>query len=432
MIDPNIVGYLMIAGLCLLLVVGMPIAFALGLTGLAGLAATRGTRSLEFLAGAEPFSTTANLTLIIVPLSLFMGHLALTAGLSERAFAAARAWVGHVRGGLAIASVFACAGFATVTGASVATAATMSRIAIPQMLLAGYSQRMAAGAVAAGGTLGVLIPPSGVLVIYSLATGVSLTKLLVAAVVPGVLTAIAYAIGISIVSRFDPQVRAAARGAPADLRTRLGSLARSWEVALLFLTVMGAIYGGVATPTEATAVGAGVALLIALRHTAGRRRELLQGLVETGFSSAAIFALILGSALFSLGFATTQLPQALAGWVAGFDLPPALLTVLLLLPFLVLGAFIDGLSMILLTMPTVFPVVQQAGIDPILFGILVTKMTEIGVISPPVGLNVFVVKGACPELSTGQIFRGCVPFILIEFVLIALLIAVPELTTVAL
>ncbi|MEQ8346969.1 MAG: TRAP transporter large permease [Sneathiellaceae bacterium] len=427
--DPAIVGYLMLGGLCLLLVAGMPIAYALGLVGLSGLAATRGLPSLEFLAGSQPYTVTANLTLIIIPLSLFMGHLALTAGLSERAFAAARAWVGHVRGGLAIASVFACAGFATVSGSSVATAATMSRIAVPHMLRAGYSQRMAAGAVAAGGTLGVLIPPSGVLVIYSLATGVSLTKLLVAAVVPGILTAIVYAAGIHAVSRFDAQVMAATRAAPEPMPARLRSLGRSWEVVLLFVIVMGAIYAGFATPTEATAVGAGAALLIALRHTAGRRRELVRGLVDTGVSTAAIFALIIGSGLFSLGFATTQIPQNAAAWVGSFDLPPVLLLVLVLLPFLVLGAFIDGLSMILLTMPTVFPVIQQAGIDPVLFGILVTKMTEIGVITPPVGLNVFVVKGACPELAIGQVFRGCVPFIGMEFLLIALLIAFPFLTT---
>ena len=429
MIDATTVGYLMLVGLCLLLAMGMRIAFALGLVGLGGLIAIRGWSSLEFLAGAQPLSATANLTLIIVPLSLFMGHLALTAGLSDKAFAAARDWVGHVHGGLAIASVFACAAFATVSSSSVATAATMSRIAIPNMLRAGYSQRLAAGAVAAGGTLGVLIPPSGVLVIYSLATGVSLTKLLISAVVPGILTAIVYGVGIHTLARRDPSMVKAIRIAPPPLLQRIRSLADCWEVMLLFVIVMGAIYAGFATPTEATAVGAGTALLIALRHTRGRRHLLIDGLIDTGVASAAVFALIIGSGLFGLAFATTQIAQSLAGWVASFDLSPTVLLILILLPYLVLGCFIDGLSMILLTMPTVFPIVVAANIDPLLFGILITKMTEIGAITPPVGLNVFVVKSGCPEIAIGEAFKGSLPFVAMELLLIGILIAFPGLTT---
>ncbi|MEZ5653928.1 MAG: TRAP transporter large permease [Burkholderiaceae bacterium] len=428
MISPTEVGLLMMAGLLVLLFIGMPIAFSLGLIGLAGLAATRGLPSLTFLAGNFPYSATAELGLIIIPLFLFMGHLAFSAGLSSRAYTAARSWVGHVPGGLAMATVYGCAGFATVSGSSVATAATMAKVAVPEMLNAGYSARLAAGCVAAGGTLGVLIPPSGILVIYSIATGVSLSELLIAAVVPGVLTALLYALGIAVMVRRDPSLVPTQRPARASWRERTRSLLGAWEAGLLFLLVMGSIYLGVATPTEAAAVGAAVALLIAFARTRGDRGALGRGLIETGTTTASIFALIVGAGLFGLALATTQIPQDLAEWVGTLGLGPTTLLICLLLPYLVLGAFIDGLSMILLTMPVVYPIIEQAGIDPVLFGILVTKMTEIGAITPPVGLNVFVVQGAVPELNITDAFRGAAPFVVIEGVVVLLLIFVPILT----
>jgi tripartite ATP-independent transporter DctM subunit len=421
-------GAVMLAALAVTLLAGMPIAFALGASGILGLLLTRGWDSLSFLVSSKPYSLTAELTLIIVPLFLFMGHLAFSAGLSAKAFAAARAWVGHIRGGLAMTTILACAGFATVSGTSVATAATMSRIAIPEMLRAGYSQRMSAGAVAAGGTLGVMIPPSGVLVIYSIATGTPLADLLLAAIVPGLLTAAAYMAGIYVMARLRPETVARTVLPRAGWKERIGTTARSWEVGLLFAIVIGSIYLGVATPTEAAAVGAATALGIALLRLKGDWRALRGGLTETAVSTAAIFALVIGSGLFGLGLTTTQVPQQLAGWVGSLDLPPTVLLILVLIPFLILGAVVDGLSMILLTMPVVFPIIQEAGINPVLFGILVTKMAEIGVISPPVGLNVFVVKGSYPDLNLGEAFKGCAPFVVIELVVVALLIAVPQIS----
>lgn len=420
-------GLVMVGGLGVLLIAGMPIAYALGAAGLAGLALTRGWDSLAFLVASKPYAMTAELTLIIVPLFLFMGHLAFSAGLSTKAFAAARAWVGHIRGGLAMTTILACAGFATVSGTSVATAATMSHIAIPEMLRAGYSQRMSAGAVAAGGTLGVMIPPSGVLVIYSIATGTALADLLLAAILPGIVTAAAYMTGIYALARLKPEAVAAERPPRASWGERFRTARRSWEAGLLFAIVIGSIYLGVATPTEAAGVGAATALVIAVTRLRGRWRELVGGLIETAVSTSAIFALVIGSGLFGLGLTTTQLPQMLAGWVGGLELSPTVLLILILVPYLLLGAVVDGLSMILLTMPVVFPIVQDAGIHPVLFGILVTKMSEIGVITPPVGLNVFVVKGAYPDLDLGEAFRGCAPFVVMELLVVALLIAAPGL-----
>ncbi len=422
------VAILMVVGLIVMLLLETPIAFALGISGIGGLYLMRGWNSLEFLVGSKPFSLTAELTLIIIPLFLFMGHLAFSAGLSEKAFSAARAWVGHIRGGLAMTTILASAIFATVSGTSVATAATISRIAIPEMLKAGYTQRMAAGAVAAGGTLGVLIPPSGVLVIYSIATGTPLTKLLIAAIIPGILTATAYMIGINFLARTSADFAAKDMPTKASWSLRFDTLGRAWDVWLLFAVVIGSIYLGVATPTEAAGVGAGMALVIALFRLGGRFRPLYDGLVETATSTATIFALIIGAGFFSLGLSTTQTPQMLAAWVGDQNLSPTILLIVILLPYLVLGALIDGLSMILLTMPVVFPIINDAGIDPVLFGILVTKMTEIGVITPPVGLNVFVVKGAYPDLDINEAFKGCIPFVVIELFIVTLLIFAPFLT----
>lgn len=421
------ISLLMGGMLIVLLLVGTPISFALGAAGVAGLALARSWQSVLFLVGSKPFAFTAELTLIIVPLFLLMGHLAFSAGISRRAFEAARAWVGHIRGGLAMTTILASALFATVSGTSVATAATIGRIAIPEMLRFGYSERLAAGAVAAGGTLGVLIPPSGVLVIYSIATGTRLSDLLLAAILPGIMTAAAYMVGVHLLARFHPGFQST-QVLPREGWTRRGTtLLKAWDLWLLFAVVIGSIYAGVATPTEAAGVGASMALAIALFRLRGNVRQLVSGFIETAVSTAAIFALIISAGLFSLGLSATQVPQDLAAWVAMQDVSPTVLLILVLLPFLLLGAVVDGLSMILLMMPIVFPIITDAGIDPVLFGILVTKMTEIGVITPPVGLNVFVVKGAYPDLRISEAFKGCVPFVVIELILTGILIFCPGL-----
>lgn len=424
-------AYVMLGALFGLLLIGVPIAFSLAASGLIGLYLAKGTKAFAFLAASYPYSAVANLAFIIIPLFLFMGHMAFAGGLSARAFEAARRLVGHVSGGLAIATIVACAAFATVSGSSVATAATMARIAIPEMLKAGYSQRLAAGCVSAGGTLGVLIPPSGILIIYSVATGVSVAQLLIAAIIPGFFTAAFYAVSIYVMARLskDGDHRIGTRR--YTLREKAGALKMSWEALALFGVVMGSMYLGVATPTEAAGVGALMALLLALwRCTTGRLRMLSQGLIEAGRSSSSIFALIIGSGFFSLGLGTTQLPQQLVNWVGALDLSPTLLLIIILIPFLILGAFIDGISMILLTMPIVFPIVQEAGINPILFGILVTKMIEIGAMTPPVGMNAFVIHGTMPSVRLGEIYRGSAPFVIMELMIIGVLIAFPAMTLV--
>lgn len=415
----------MVVGLLVLLALGMPIAFALIVVGVGSLLVSQGWGAASYLLGNFPYSASSDFSFIIIPLFLFMGQMAFLAGTSSRAFRAARAWIGHLPGGLPIAAVTACAGFAAVCGSSIVTAVTIGRIAIPEMLKAGVSQRLAGGAVATAGTLGVLIPPSGILVVYSIATQVRILDLFICAVVPGLVTVLFYIVGIYTWVKVDPRERSATLLKRASWAERYSSLLSSWEIALLFGVVIGSMYLGIATPTEAAAVGAIVATAIALARCRSMR-EIRGGLIDSGTTTSAIFALIIGAGIFSLAFATTQVPQQLASFVAAMDVHPVVLLIVLLIPYLFLGMFLDAISMILLTMPLVFPIVIQNDINPVLFGILVTKMTEIGNITPPVGLNVYVLKGISKDIEISEIFRGVGPFILMETLVIALFIAFPS------
>ncbi|NCT97848.1 MAG: TRAP transporter large permease [Comamonadaceae bacterium] len=425
---PLEIGYLMVAGVIVLLALGIPVALSLLAVGASGLFAIRGVRGTEFLLESLPYTSVANLALIVIPLFILMGHFAFSAGLSEKAYKAAKAWVGHIAGGLPIATVFACAGFATVCGSSVATAATISKVTVPEMLRAGYNQRLAAGPVAIAGALGILIPPSGILVIYSIATNVSVSDLFIGALIPGILTAIVYAFGIYFMVRRDPELVKRTRIPKASWGERAKATAAAWEVVVLFLVVIGCIYTGVATATEAAGIGAALSLVFALLRK-GQKGTIWKGLVETGSSTASIFLLMIASAVFSVALGTTQLPTVLAEAVTGLNLSPAVLLLLLIVPYLILGCLIDGISMIFITMPVVFPIIEAAGIHPVLFGIFVTKLVEVGAVTPPVGINVFVVQGSVPGLKLGEIFRGVIPFILMELGLIGLMIAFPQIVT---
>ena len=419
------IGLLIIGLLLTLLILGVPIAFSLASAGIVGLLLTRPWASLDFLLSSFVYSYSANFAFIVLPLFLFMGHMAFAAGLSERAFEAGQRWLGRIPGGLAAATVFACAAFSTICGSSVATASTMAKVALPEMLRRGYMPRLAAGCVAAGGTLGVLIPPSGILVIYSIITQVSLVDLFLAAFLPGVATAIVYIGGIYLMVKVKPALAGGDVAPRLSWRERFLSLGRTWEVLLLFGAVMGTMYLGIATATEAAGLGAFFALLAVLRRR-GRKRNLLEGLRETGAATCSIFALVIGAGLFSLGLSTTQLPTQLAEMATSLDLSQTQMIVLILLPYLLLGCFVDGVSMILITMPIVYPIVVKIGFHPVLFGLLVTKAVEIGAITPPVGLNAFVVKSAVPEVPLGEVFRGCIPFVVMELIICALMIAFPQ------
>jgi tripartite ATP-independent transporter DctM subunit len=428
MIDQNLAGAVMVGLLPVLLIFGTPIGIALAASGIIGLILTRGWAPMDFMLGTFSYAYTANLAFIVLPLFLFMGHMTFVTGVSDRAFSAAQRLIGNVSGGLAMATVAASAGFAMVCGSSVAAASTIGKIAIPEMLKRGYAPQLAAGVVAAGGTLGVLIPPSGILVVYSIATQTSLVDLFLAALVPGIITAIAYATLVFGMVALKPSLggeRPRLKGGD-----RLRALVSSWEIVLLFAIVMGGIYLGIATPTEAAAVGALVAALLVFRQKGSKYRMIRNGLLETGSATSSIFQLIIGAGLFSTGLATTQIPVHLANWAVQFSSNRYLVLLLILIPFFILGMFVDGISMLLLTLPIVFPVIKQLGFDPIWFGIVVTKTVEIGLLTPPVGLNAFVVRSVAPEIPLPAIFRGCVPFIVVEFLLVGALVAWPGMTQV--
>jgi C4-dicarboxylate transporter DctM subunit len=428
MIDQGLAGLIMMLLLPALLIIGTPIGLALAASGIVGLVLTRGWMPMEFLLGTFSYAYTANLAFIVLPLFLFMGHMTFVTGVSDRAFTAAQRLIGNVSGGLAMATVAASAGFAMVCGSSVAAASTIGRIAIPEMLKRGYAPQLAAGVVAAGGTLGVLIPPSGILVVYSIATQTSLVDLFLAALVPGIITAIAYAVLVFGMVTLKPSLGGVRTPVPTG--DRLKTLASSWEIAILFAIVMGGIYLGIATPTEAAALGALVAALLVFRQKGSKYQMIRDGLLQTGSATSSIFLLILGAGLFSMGLATTQIPVDLANWAVQFSSNRYLVLLLILIPFFILGMFVDGISMLLLTLPIVFPVIKQLGFDPIWFGIVVTKTVEIGLLTPPVGLNAFVVRSVAPEIPLPAIFRGCVPFIIVEFLLVGALVAWPGMTQV--
>jgi tripartite ATP-independent transporter DctM subunit len=424
--DPVLIGTLLVVLLVILLVSGMPIAVALASTGIIGVLAMRPWSAAEYLLANFPYSYSASFSFIVLPLFLFMGYMAFEAGLASKAFDAGQRWLGHIPGGLAIATVFGCAAFSAVCGSSVATASTMARSALPEMLKRGYKPSLAAGCVAAGGTLGVLIPPSGILVVYSFITEVSLVKLFIAAVIPGILTAVIYMTGIYLMVKAWPDLAGGDGGiVRSTWRDRFASLGRAWEVVFLFAIVMGSIYLGIATATEAAAVGAFFAMLMVLTKPQALSK-LKVGLWETGAGVSTIFFLIVGAGLFSMAISLSQLPVALAAGAMDLGVPRFVLFALIVLVYLVLGCLIDGISMVLITMPIVFPIILKLGYDPVWFGIIIVKAVEIGCITPPVGLNVFVVKATVPQAPIGEIFRGCAPFVLMELLIIALMTAFPE------
>ena len=414
----------------ILMVIGTPVFAALGLAGVAGIVMIE---NLDFVLNrlkSFSYHQSASYLLTVVPLFILMGAFAHHAGVGQRLFSVARKWVGHWPGGLAMASVLTSAGFAATSGSSVATAATVGSVAIPEMKKAGYDPRLSAGAVAAGGVLGVLIPPSVLLIFYAALTEVSAGKMLVAGVIPGILTTLVFMVGTWLVSvKLEHKQAPVARSSWSD---RVLSLRDAWQVLVLFLVVLGGIYLGFVTPTEAGALGAFVAfLMLCLSRSA--RPKLGRNLYESFRSSATttvmIMMTIVGAGVFSYFLSLAQVPQAIASAVVEAPLHPMLIIGLLLLIYFPLGMFLDAFSMLVITLPIMFPTVMSLGFDPIWFGILAVKMCEIGLITPPVGLNVYVIAGIDRSTPLSQIFRGAWWFVIMEIVTTLILFFFPILVT---
>ena len=423
-----------------LVAVGVRVYIAAAVTGFLGLVLLKGWTVAAAVAGTIPHSKTVTYPLSVLPLFVLIGFLAFHAGLTGRLFEAARRWVGWVPGGLAVSTVFASAGFAAVSGASTATAAVFSRVAIPDMLRNRYGKRLTAGVIAAGGTLASLIPPSAILVIYAIIVEESVGKLLLGGLLPGVVSVLIYAGLIITMCSFRPSLGQPIGG--FSWRERMVSLPGALPIFLVVGIIFGALYSGAATPTEAGALGAmvvfGMYVFQAYRASAfgEMRTRLRDALMETAKLTVMIFTLVWGVFLFVrfLGFA--GLPGAFADWVVGLDVPPLLIIVCILLAYAVLGMFMDAIGMLVLTLPVVYPAVVALGYDPIWFGIVVVKMAEICLITPPIGLNCFVVAGVARELhdENGRslaiplqdVFRGIGPFFIADVLTVAVLLAWPE------
>ncbi|MBB4287599.1 TRAP transporter large permease [Roseospira goensis] len=429
--DPSLAPYIAVGLIFLFMAAGVPVFAALALSGAAGIIMVEDFGFLMTRLKSLPYSTTAVYTLVIIPLFILMGAFAHHAEVGKKLFHVASKWVGHLPGGLAMSSILTSAGFAATSGSSVATAATVGSVALPEMKKAGYEPALSAGAVAAGGVLGVLIPPSVLLIFYAALTETSAGKMLIAGIVPGLLTTIVFIVGIWVIAR-----KGASRTAVterASWREAALGTGQAWQVLVLFIVVMGGIYLGLMTPTEAGALGALAAFLMLLAHRAswreGMRGKITESFRSTIGTTVMILFTILGAGVFSYFLTLVQVPNQLAEVVVESGLPPYLVVACLLLVFVPLGMFLDAFSMMVIAIPIMFPTVHALGFDPIWFGILTVKMCEIGLITPPVGLNCYVIAGIDRATPLSTVFRGSLWFVAMEFITITLLFLFPVLTT---
>lgn len=416
------------AVLIVLIFLRLPLAFAMGVVGFFGYYFLTGNwNASEAMAARRIVDTVQDYSLSVIPLFVLMGNLVSQAGLSDAVYRASHAFMGHWRGGQAIATIAACGGFSAICGSSLATAATMGRVAMPQMRQYGYSDSLAAASIAAGGTLGILIPPSVMLVIYGILTETSIRDLFAAGLLPGLLGILLYMAAVRWSVWRNPQ-DASARAEPLPWGERLRALGKVGDTLVLFVLVIGGMYLGVFTPTEAAGIGAMGAFLIALLRRRLTLRILMSVLMDTARTTTKLFAVVLSALIFSNFINRAGLPDDLLSFVNGLDLSPLGVLLVILGIYIVLGCMFESMSMILLTVPVFFPVVAGLGLDLVWFGILVVIVTEISLITPPVGMNVFVLRGVLPDVSTGTIFRGIVPFIAADFVRVALVLLFPALT----
>ena len=412
-----------IGAMLLLMLAGIPLAAAMALVGLAGTAAIAGPDAALSVLRQSPYDRATSYTLVVVPLFLLMGFAAARSGITAKLFHSASLWCGHRRGGLAMATVLACAGFAAICGSSIATAAAMCSIALPEMRKAGYPDSVSAGTIAGGATLGILIPPSIIFVLYGLITEQSIGKLLVAGIVPGIIEAGLFIVAIAVLGMIAPaDLPVTAR---ATWRSRLRSLGQVWEVAVIFFLVIGSVYLGLVTATESAALGVGVVLLFGIVRRTLTLPRLAEALFETVVTSGMIFFVIIGADIFGYFITLSQMPARLAASISALQVAPAAVLWCIIFIYIVLGALMDELSMVLLTVPIFFPLVVSLGYDPIWFGVIIVVVCQIGMIAPPVGINVFVIAGMARNIPMGAIYRGVMPFLAAQLVLLVLLMAWP-------
>jgi tripartite ATP-independent transporter DctM subunit len=423
----GLIGVIGVIVLLAALLVRVPIAVALASVGFLGYAAADGWPKALKMLGSVPFSLSTAYSLSVIPLFILMGAVASRAAMSRELFDAANALFSGFRGALTHATIGACAAFGAICGSSIATAATFSKVSIPEMRRHGYDPGFSAGAVAAAGTLGIIIPPSVILAIYSIVAEQSLPKLFAAALIPGLILAVLYVITVAIVARLRPELMP--RTASMPLGARLRAARGMWKLALLFFLAVVGIYLGWYSPTEAAAVAAFAAIVIAFATGHMRWRGLLDAFMETAYATAMLFFIVIGAFIFARFIVLTQFPNALAGWVKDWGLSPVMVIVAVMLLYFLLGTFLEEVSTILISVPVTLPLVLAIGYDGVWFGIFVTVMATIGLISPPTGMTVFVIQAQNPDIPAARIYRGTLAFLVADFVLVGLLIAWPALTS---
>jgi len=423
-VDPVSVGLIGTFAVFLLLFLGMPIAFACLLVGFLGIGYLSSLGAALPVVARTVYETSAYYPYTVIPLFIVMGGFAGSSGMTRELYGAFDKWFRRLPGGLGIATIGACAGFAAVSGSSVATAAAMGTVALPEMKRFKYHPRLATGSIAAGGTLGFLIPPSIGFVVYGMLTEQSIGKLLVAGMIPGLSLALAYILIIVALVKLNPSL-APASPEPVTWDEKLSSLLGVWEPLLLFILVMGGIYAGFFTPTEAGAVGATLLLIVALIKGRLTWSNLVSALQEAVRISVMVLFLVAGANVFSYFLALSTIPMQVAAWASGLEVSPYWIHTIVVLIYLFLGCFLDAISMMVLTMPVIFPVILTLGFDPIWFGVIAVLMMEAGLITPPMGLNIFTVAGVAKDTPVETIFRGVAPFLLAIFFIVFLITLFP-------
>jgi tripartite ATP-independent transporter DctM subunit len=419
-------GALGVAALLALLALGVPIGVAMGLVGLVGLASLLGPEAALIKSSVVFFETVTRFELGVLPLFLFMAHLCFVAGASRDFFSAAASMVGHRRGGMAIATIAGCAGFGAVSGSSLATAATMGQIGLPEMRRRGYSTAFAAGSVAAGGTLGSLTPPSGALIVFGIIAEQSIGRLFTAAIVPVITQTLLYMAAIVILCRIRPGIAPPSARIPWPERGK--AILRVLDLAALVICVLLGIAMGWFTPTEAASVGALLALVLCAIRKRLSWQSLGDALAKTLRTTGMLYVVIVGALIFAVFMSFTGLADQVSALVHGFSGSPMVAIILITLLLLLLGSVLDGLALMLLTTPILLPIVTDLGFSPIWFGIFLVRTMEIGFVHPPIGINLYVIQSIAPDIPLGRVFKGVLPFLAADFLHLALLIAVPALT----
>lgn len=419
------IGLLGLLAVLVLILARIPVGAALGIIGLVGYAVMDGWQfALDAAGQAGAYLVTEDAYgLTVVPLFILMGVVATRSGMSAELYNAANALFSGMRGALAMGTIGACAGFGAISGSSLATAATMSRVAIPEMRRHGYDEALATGTVASGGTLGILIPPSVILIFYAIIAEAGVPELFAAALIPGIVLAVLHVVVIAIIGKLRPE------GVPKvpglSLSDRLKPALKLWKVVILFGCAVGGIYMGIFSPTEAAAVSAFVAILIAGATRTITWKGLRDSLIETVMTTAMLFFIVLGAFLFKEFIVLTQLPKAVTAFFGAEALHPYLVILIMLVVYVILGCFLDSLSMILITVPVFLPLAETIGFDKVWFGIFVVVVAEVGLITPPVGMNIFVIRAQMPDIALGNVYRGIVPFLFADAALVVLLVLIP-------